>query len=121
MARTDLSRSWMGRSARVARLGARVGGTYAGTAARKVFASTERRIELDERRRLSTAQQVADEIKAAAAVRAIRAVIAAEVIEEEAAQEAVAALVTAEIIEEEAAEEALATVLAAEETEAEAG
>ena len=62
MARTDLSRSWMGRSARVARLGARVGGTYAGTAARKVFASTERRIELDERRRLSTAQQVADEL-----------------------------------------------------------
>ena len=49
MARTDLSRSWMARSARVARLGARVGGTYAGTAARKVFASTERRIELDER------------------------------------------------------------------------
>ena len=62
MARTDLSRSWMGRSARVARLGARVGGTYAGTAARKVFASTERRIELNERRRLSTAQQVADEL-----------------------------------------------------------
>ncbi|MGA0298579.1 MAG: ABC1 kinase family protein, partial [Ilumatobacteraceae bacterium] len=52
----------MGRSARVARLGARVGGTYAGTAARKVFASTERRIELDERRRLTTAQQVADEL-----------------------------------------------------------
>ncbi|MEL0040095.1 MAG: AarF/ABC1/UbiB kinase family protein [Ilumatobacter sp.] len=46
----------------MARLGARVGGTYAGTAARKVFASTERRIELDERRRLSTAQQVADEL-----------------------------------------------------------
>jgi len=62
MARADLSRSWMGRSARVARLGARVGGTYAGTAARKVFASTERRIELDERRRLTTAQQVADEL-----------------------------------------------------------
>ncbi|MGA0789413.1 MAG: ABC1 kinase family protein, partial [Ilumatobacteraceae bacterium] len=62
MAGADLSRSWVGRSARVARLGARVGGTYAGTAARKVFASTERRIELDERRRLTTAQQVADEL-----------------------------------------------------------
>ena len=62
MAGADLSRSWVGRSARVARLGARVGGTYAGTAARKVFASTERRIELDERRLLTTAQQVADEL-----------------------------------------------------------
>jgi len=62
MAGADLSRSWVGRSARVARLGARVGGTYAGTAARKVFASTERRIELDERRRLTTGQQVADEL-----------------------------------------------------------
>ena len=55
-------RSWLGRSARVARLGARVGGTWAGTGARKLFASTERRIELDERRRLTTAQQVADEL-----------------------------------------------------------
>ncbi len=62
MVGADLSRSWVGRSARVARLGAKVGGTYAGTAARKVFASTERRIELDERRRLTTAQQVADEL-----------------------------------------------------------
>ena len=40
----------------------RVGGTWAGTGARKLFASTERRIELDERRRLTTAQQVADEL-----------------------------------------------------------
>ena len=55
-------RSWLGRSARVARLGVRVGGTWAGTGARKLFASTERRIELDERRRLTTAQQVADEL-----------------------------------------------------------
>ncbi|MEY2974110.1 MAG: hypothetical protein RIR49_530 [Actinomycetota bacterium] len=55
-------RSWLGRSVRVARLGARVGGTWAGTGARKLFASTERRIELDEHRRLVTAQQVADEL-----------------------------------------------------------
>jgi len=55
-------RSWAGRSAKVAKLGARVGGTYASTAARKVFASTERRVELDRARELTTASQVAEEL-----------------------------------------------------------
>ncbi len=58
------------------------------------------------------AEEEAEEIKLAAALGAIRALIAAEVVEEEAAKEAVAALVAAEIIEEEAAEEALEAVLA---------
>jgi predicted unusual protein kinase regulating ubiquinone biosynthesis (AarF/ABC1/UbiB family) len=57
-----MRRTWAGRSANVARLGARVGGTYASTAARKVFASAERRVELDERRQLTTAAQVAKEL-----------------------------------------------------------
>ncbi len=57
-----LKTSWAGRSAKVAKLGAKVGGTYATTAARKVFASTERRIELDEQRQLRTADQVAEEL-----------------------------------------------------------
>ena len=55
-------RSWLGRTARVVRLGSRVGGTVAVTAARKVFADAERRIELDDARRLTTARQVADEL-----------------------------------------------------------
>ena len=55
-------RSWAGHSARVARLGTKVGGGIAVTAARKVFASAERRIELDEARQLTTARQVADEL-----------------------------------------------------------
>ena len=63
---------------------------------------------------------IAEEIKADAALEAIRALIAAEVIKEEAAREAVAALIAAELIEEEAAEEALEAVLAAAEVEAEA-
>src|SRR5215207_3268220 len=59
---TMLRRSWFGRSATLAKLGAKVGGHYATTAARKAFASAERRIELDERRRLSTAKAVAEEL-----------------------------------------------------------
>ena len=43
-------------------MGARVGATYATTAARKTFASAERREELDRTRELRTAQQVADEL-----------------------------------------------------------
>lgn len=39
-----------------------VGATYATTAARKTFASTQRREELDRSRELRTAQQVADEL-----------------------------------------------------------
>ena len=52
----------LARNLRLARLGARVGGVYAGTAARKTFASAERRAELDRTRELATAQQVADEL-----------------------------------------------------------
>lgn len=57
-----MRRTWWSRSAAVAKLGARVGGNYASTAARKVFASAERRDELDRRREMKTAQQVADEL-----------------------------------------------------------
>ncbi|MFN3257308.1 MAG: ABC1 kinase family protein [Ilumatobacter sp.] len=55
-------RSWTRRSARLARMGARVGGTYATTAARKTFASAERRVELDRAREFRTAEQVAAEL-----------------------------------------------------------
>ena len=58
----DLRQTWLGRSATLARLGARVGGTYATTAARKTFASTERRDELDREREFRTAEQVANEL-----------------------------------------------------------
>jgi predicted unusual protein kinase regulating ubiquinone biosynthesis (AarF/ABC1/UbiB family) len=44
------------------RLGARVGGVYAGTAARKTFASSARRADLDRSREMVTAQHVADEL-----------------------------------------------------------
>ena len=54
--------SRLGRNTRLARLGARVGTTYATTAARKTFASAERRDELDRHRELRSAQQVADEL-----------------------------------------------------------
>lgn len=57
-----MRRSWAGRSAKVARLGVKVAGTHASTAARKVFASAERRVELDEQRRLKTASAVAEEL-----------------------------------------------------------
>jgi predicted unusual protein kinase regulating ubiquinone biosynthesis (AarF/ABC1/UbiB family) len=57
-----IGRSWAGRSARLARMGAKVGGTYASTAARKTFASTERRDELDREREFRTAEQVAQEL-----------------------------------------------------------
>ncbi len=44
------------------RLGARVGGVYAGTAARKTFASSARRADLDRSKEFTTAQHVADEL-----------------------------------------------------------
>ena len=47
------------RNAELARLGARVGRTYASTAARKVFASAERAAELDRERELRTAEDIA--------------------------------------------------------------
>ena len=59
---SELGRSWAGRNVRLARLGAKVGGAYASTAARKTFASTELREELDRKREFKTAQQVADEL-----------------------------------------------------------
>ena len=58
----SLRRSWIARTGRLARLGARVGGTYATTAARKTFASAERRDELDRQREFRTSAQVADEL-----------------------------------------------------------
>ena len=50
------------RNSRLARLGARIGLAHAGTSARKVFASTERREELSRAREFKTAQQVAGEL-----------------------------------------------------------
>ena len=58
----SMHRSRTRRNAQLARLGARVGTTYATTAARKTFASAERREELDRERELRSAQQVADEL-----------------------------------------------------------
>ena len=50
------------RNADVARLGAKVGVGYATTSARKLFASAERRIELNHERELKTAEQIADSL-----------------------------------------------------------
>ena len=50
------------RNVELARLGLGVGSTYATTAARKVFASTERRVELDAERQLRSAEQVAERL-----------------------------------------------------------
>jgi predicted unusual protein kinase regulating ubiquinone biosynthesis (AarF/ABC1/UbiB family) len=55
-------RSRLHRNTRLARMGARVGTTYATTAARKTFASAKRREELDRHRELRSAQQVAEEL-----------------------------------------------------------
>ena len=52
----------MQRNADVARLGAAVGANYASTAARKLFAGAERRIELDRERELKTAEAVAERL-----------------------------------------------------------
>ena len=46
----------------LATLGVQVGGTYANTAARKLFASTERRVELDRERELRTAEAITDRL-----------------------------------------------------------
>ncbi|MFT3853693.1 MAG: AarF/ABC1/UbiB kinase family protein [Ilumatobacteraceae bacterium] len=50
------------RNADLARLGASVGSVYTSTTARKLFASAERRIELDEERELRTAEAVAERL-----------------------------------------------------------
>ncbi|MGZ4768951.1 MAG: AarF/UbiB family protein, partial [Ilumatobacteraceae bacterium] len=50
------------RNLSVAVLGAQIGGTYASTAARKLFASAPRRIELDQLRELRTAEAIADRL-----------------------------------------------------------
>jgi len=50
------------RNVDVARLGATVGRHYATTAARKLFASAERRVELDQERELKTAEAVAERL-----------------------------------------------------------
>jgi predicted unusual protein kinase regulating ubiquinone biosynthesis (AarF/ABC1/UbiB family) len=50
------------RNLSIAVLGAQVGGSYASTAARKLFASAPRRIELDRARELRTAEAVADRL-----------------------------------------------------------
>ncbi len=50
------------RNTELTRLGARVGRSYASTAARKVFASAERASELDRRRELRTAQDIGDSL-----------------------------------------------------------
>ena len=55
-------RSRWRRNSKLARLGARVGLAHAGTSARKVFASAERKEELSRARELKTAQQVATEL-----------------------------------------------------------
>jgi len=51
-----------GRNVEVARMGLAVGGTYASTGARKLFASADRRVELDDERRLRSAEQVAERL-----------------------------------------------------------
>ena len=50
------------RNTDLVKLGASVGATYAGTAARKLFATAERRIELDRERELRTAEAVAERL-----------------------------------------------------------
>lgn len=55
-------RTRSGRNAELARLASKVGGTYANTAARKVFASAERREELDRAREMKTAADMAESL-----------------------------------------------------------
>ena len=55
-------RSRWRRNSRLARLGARIGLAHAGTSARKLFASAERKDQLSREREMKSAQQVADEL-----------------------------------------------------------
>jgi predicted unusual protein kinase regulating ubiquinone biosynthesis (AarF/ABC1/UbiB family) len=50
------------RNLQVARIGLGVGSTYASASARKLFASAERRVEIDAERQLRTAEQVAERL-----------------------------------------------------------
>ena len=50
------------RNVDLATLGVKVGSTYASTAARKVFASAERRVELDTERELRTAEAISERL-----------------------------------------------------------
>ena len=56
------ARSRTARNMQVARLGASLGAAYASTAARKVFASAEKREQLDYERELKTAEAVAERL-----------------------------------------------------------
>ena len=60
--RSTLRTSFSGRTADLAGLGVRIGGTYASTAARKVFASAERKEALDREREMRTAEHVRDRL-----------------------------------------------------------
>ncbi len=55
-------RNRSGRNAELAKLGMRVGATYATTSARKIFATSERRIELDHEREMKTSEQIAERL-----------------------------------------------------------
>ena len=55
-------RNRTGRNTQLATLGLQVGAAYATTSARKLFANTERRIELDKERELKTAEQIAERL-----------------------------------------------------------
>ena len=54
--------SFLARNGELARLGLKVGGTYASASARKVFASAERRVEIDHETELKSAQQVSERL-----------------------------------------------------------
>lgn len=60
--RAHLRTTRVQRNADVVRLGAAVGANYASTAARKLFADAERRIQLDHERELKTAEAVAERL-----------------------------------------------------------
>lgn len=51
-----------GRNTQLATLGLQVGATYASASARKLFASAERRVELDREREMKTAEQIAERL-----------------------------------------------------------
>ncbi len=54
--------SMLTRNTELVRLGAKVGATYASASARKVFSSTERRVEIDHQTELKTAAQVSERL-----------------------------------------------------------